>query len=114
MPTTETAFREFVDNLFVSRRDGVDGFMHAAVGLAGESGEVLDHIKKQWAYDKPLPRDKVIEEMGDTLHYFMMLCIKMDVTFSEVMTNNVEKLLKRYPNGFSKAAAIARADLKVN
>ena len=113
---TEENFREFVNYLFQSKRAGADGFLHAATGLAGESGEVLDHMKKHWVYDRELDRDKVLEEMGDTLHYFFMLMIKMSefedepVTLATVISNNILKLQKRYPDGFSKAAAIARAD----
>jgi NTP pyrophosphatase (non-canonical NTP hydrolase) len=103
-------YREFVSGLFMSKREGVDGYLHAAVGLAGEAGEVLDHMKKAWVYDRPLDREKVLEEMGDNFHYFVMLMIKMDVSLVEVINNNVSKLLKRYPDGFTKAAALARAD----
>jgi hypothetical protein len=48
--------------------------------------------------------------MGDTFHYFMMLMIKMGVTLDDVIKNNIAKLEKRYPQGFTKDAAIARAD----
>lgn len=104
-------FRQFVDGLFVEKREGVDGFLHAAVGLAGESGEVLEHMKKSWVLDRDMDRDKVIEEMGDTFHYLTMLLIKMDITLDDLISNNRIKLYKRYPNGFSKADAIARADV---
>lgn len=107
---TEADFREFVDYLFQSKRDGLDGMLHAAVGLAGESGEVLDLIKKSWVYDKPLNRDKLQEEMGDVIHYLMMECIKQGWTLSDLIRNNVIKLRRRYPDGFSKADAIARRD----
>lgn len=110
MAITVQKFRSFVDGLFSSKRDGVDGFLHAAVGLSGESGEVLDHMKKLWVYERPMDREKVIEEMGDVFHYFTQLMIKMDVTLEEVMRANTNKLEKRYPNGFTKEAAIARAD----
>lgn len=103
-------FRDFVDFLFQSKREGPEGFMHAAGGMAFEAGEVGDHMKKHWVYDRPLNRDEVIEEMGDTFHYFVMLLIKMNVSLSEVIEANVEKLRARYPNGFTKHDAIARAD----
>lgn len=112
-PTSEYEFRAFVDRLFVKQRDGVEGLLHAAVGLAGESGEVLDLIKKVWVYDKPLDREKLIEEMGDVTHYLMMLCIKLQIDFQVLMENNVAKLKKRYPDGYSDAAALARADQAV-
>lgn len=102
----------FVNRLFASKRDGIDGVLHACVGLAGESGECLDIVKKSWVYDKPLDKEKLQEEAGDTLHYLTMLCIKMGWTWQDLINNNVTKLKKRYPDGFTKAAAIARADVQ--
>jgi NTP pyrophosphatase (non-canonical NTP hydrolase) len=113
MSTTEAYFEKFVDSLFVSKRDGTEGYLHAATGLSGESGEVLDLIKKVWVYDRPLDvvtYDKLIEEMGDTLHYLQMLCIKMRCSMGDLRDHNVAKLRARYPDGFSKEAANARAD----
>lgn len=108
---TEENFRRFVDYLFQSRRDGIEGALHASIGMAGESGECLDLLKKSWVYDKQLDEAKLQEEMGDTIHYMMMLCIKMDWSFTDLIRNNIHKLQKRYPHGFSKADAIARRDV---
>lgn len=115
----EETFRLMVDFLFQSKRMGVDGLLHGAVGLAGESGEVLDHMKKLWVYDKPLTAEtlaKIEEELGDVIHYYFMVMLKLseltnhDYDLSFFFRNNMRKLAKRYPNGFSKEAALARAD----
>src|SRR6185312_15396742 len=115
----EHNFTRMVDYLFQSTRIGVDGLLHGAVGLAGESGEVLDHMKKLWVYDKPLTEEvlaKIEEEMGDVIHYYFMLMIHLsevvgkDYDLSYFFRNNMLKLSKRYPNGFTKQAALARAD----
>lgn len=115
----EFNFRQMVDYLFQSKRQGVNGLLHGAVGLAGESGEVLDHMKKLWVYDKPLDEPtllKIEEEMGDVIHYYFMVMIKLEETtgrtydLSTFFRDNMLKLQKRYPNGFSKADALARAD----
>lgn len=115
----EENFRQMVDYLFQSKRAGVDGLLHGAVGLAGESGEVLDLMKKLWVYDKPFDSatlDKIEEEMGDVIHYFFMLMLKLqehtghDYTLSDFFRNNMLKLRKRYPDGFTKEAALRRAD----
>src|ERR1035437_131468 len=39
--------------------------LHMVVGISGEAGELLDAIKKQVIYRKPLDRENVIEELGD-------------------------------------------------
>lgn len=104
------AFRTYVDSLFVKRRDGIEGVLHAAVGLAGEGAECLDLVKKSWVYGKPLDVAKLRAEAGDTLHYLVMLCITQGWTLEELAADNKAKLDRRYPQGYTDAAAIARAD----
>jgi NTP pyrophosphatase (non-canonical NTP hydrolase) len=106
----EKMYRGFVRRLFAKKNTGEDGLLHAAVGLSGESGEVLDLIKKHWVYGKPLDKEKLVEELGDIFFYFTALLIQLDVDIGEVTVNNVQKLSKRYPTGYSDAAAIARVD----
>lgn len=103
-------FQQYVDALFVKKRDGIDGQLHATVGMAGESSECLDLVKKSWVYGKPLDLVKLQEEAGDTLHYITMLCIVNGWTLEDLAANNKVKLDKRYPTGYTDAAAIARAD----
>lgn len=103
-------YRDFVDRLFVKRRAGADGFMHAAAGAAGEGGEILDIAKKHWVYGKPLDRAHMLEEIGDCLHYLNQLCILLGIRIEDAMAHNVAKLNKRYPSGYTDEAAIERAD----
>lgn len=84
--------------------------MHAAIGISGEAGEVLDAIKKHWVYGKPLDRANVIEELGDIEFYMQALRAELGVSRDEVIQANREKLLKRYPAGYTDQQAIARAD----
>lgn len=84
--------------------------LHAAVGLAGESGEVVDIVKKAVFYSKGLDVKHVKEEIGDVCWYIAILLDEIGSSFEEVMSLNREKLSKRYPEGFSKEAAIAQAD----
>lgn len=81
-----------------------------AMGLAGETGEVIDLVKKHLHHDKPLDKDKLILELGDVAWYFELLCECVGVTREEVERRNVEKLRKRYPEGFTVEAANARKD----
>lgn len=105
-----STFRTYVDRLFVKRREGIDGQLHATVGMAGEASECLDLVKKSWVYGKPLDLVKLQEEAGDTLHYITMLCIVNGWTLEDLAANNKAKLDKRYPDGYTDAAAIARVD----
>lgn len=103
-------YAAFVDRLFVKKADGIDGMMHAAIGIAGEAGEIADHVKKTWVYDKPLDRAAVIEEIGDEVFYLVALCNLLGISLADAIAGNVSKLLARYPEGYSDRAAIERAD----
>lgn len=81
-----------------------------ALGVAGEAGEVADLIKKSVFHRHPLDREKLIKELGDVLWYVAALCTKLEITLSDVMELNVEKLRRRYPEGYSSAASQQRTD----
>jgi NTP pyrophosphatase (non-canonical NTP hydrolase) len=84
----------------------------AALGLAGESGEVVDLIKKHVHHGKPLDRSRLVAELGDVLWYLAYLASIEGIDLAEVATANSRKSRARFPDGFSFAAANARADEK--
>lgn len=105
-------FQQHVNTLFVKPvDDDIGKTLHAAVGISGEAGEVLDMIKKTWIYGKPLDREKLVEEMGDILFYYFALMAQHGITLEEIADVNYIKLAARYPRGYTDAAAIARADV---
>ena len=77
-----------------------------ALGLSGEAGEVADIIKKEFYHFDPCGMDVLKEELGDVLFYLTYLAYAHGITIEEVMTYNVAKRLKRYPNGFVKGGGI--------
>lgn len=83
-----------------------------SMGLAGEAGELVDYIKKVLFHGHEFDRDKFVKEGGDVLHYLAGLCTMYDVTLEELATENLVKLQKRYPNGFSHEASKARKDME--
>ena len=69
------------------------------LGLMGEVGEVVEHVKKDRRPGdrrKPLTKEKLIDEGGDVLWYLTRLFSEHDVTLSEVMEHNIEKLTARH------------------
>lgn len=72
-----------------------------AIGLAGETGEILDHIKKGIFHEHSLDRDHLKEELGDVMWYIAGLCTKLGLDLDEVLAFNIKKLEKRYPNGYN-------------
>lgn len=86
--------------------------MHMAAGIAGEAGEVLDIVKKHFAYNKPLDKAHLVKELGDTLFYMSGLIDMIDSSWAEVMDVNIKKLEARYPDGgFDAARAINKDEV---
>ena len=81
---------------------------NGCLGLAGESGEVCDLLKKYLYQGHEFPRAKMIEELGDVCWYAAELAKGLGVTLEAVMEHNIEKLRKRYPNGFEAERSINR------
>ena len=87
-----------------------DMLINGVMGMNGESGEVIDLVKKHLFHGHDLDKDKLVKELGDVLWYIAEVCTSLDVSLNEVMEKNIEKLTKRYQNGFSKEASINRKD----
>jgi phosphoribosyl-ATP pyrophosphohydrolase len=102
----------FVAGLFkVDPVNPVMNRLHAAVGISGEAGELLDAVKKEWIYNKPLDYTNVIEELGDLYFYMNAMMIHCGVNEQEVLQANADKLAKRYIGlKYSDHAAQERAD----
>lgn len=81
-----------------------------ALGLAGEAGEVADTIKKAVFHRHPLDRVELVKELGDVLWYVAALCTKLEIPLENVMILNIQKLRKRYPDGYSSEASLKRDD----
>lgn len=68
----------------------------AALGLAGETGEVVEHFKKHVRDGRPLRGNaELVKELGDVLHYWVRLCHHAGVDPEQVMAVNVIKLERR-------------------
>jgi len=72
-----------------------------ALGLAGESGEVVELIKKHCFHGKPLDLGELTKEWGDVPWYAAALCNTLGLSLSGVMTANIKKLEQRYLEGFT-------------
>lgn len=67
-----------------------------ALGLAGETGEVLDIIKKARRDQKPIDRQHLAEELGDVCWYIANLCTAYNLPLEGILAKNVRKLNTRY------------------
>ena len=91
-------------------RSKKDVLINSAMGLCGESGEAIDYIKKHLFHDHPLEKEVLMKEMGDVLWYLADMAEALDVTLDEVASMNIEKLRKRYPEGFDSEKSINRKE----
>ncbi len=73
---------------------------NAALGLTGEAGETAEIIKKHLFHATPLDRDALAKELGDCLWYVAAFATVLDLSLDDIAQGNVEKLRRRYPDGF--------------
>lgn len=85
-----------------------DVLINGVMGLCGESGEAIDLVKKHLAQGHELDRERLIKELGDVAWYLAETATALDVTLEEVLSKNIEKLKKRYPEGFKVQKSIGR------
>ena len=83
---------------------------NSVMGLCGESGEACDLDKKHLFHGHELDRDALIKELGDVAWYLAEAATAIEIDLSEVFERNIEKLKKRYPEGFSEERSINRTE----
>ena len=82
--------------------------VNCALGLAGESGEVCDLVKKWQAQGHDLDLDSIAEEIGDLLWYVALAADRAGMALEDVAGRNMVKLSERYPNGFDPKRSVER------
>ena len=74
------------------------------LGIAGEAGDVASCIKKTIAHEND-QRHGIKENIGDTMWYAAMICNFYGWDLQEILDSNIDKLKKRFPNGFTEKDA---------
>lgn len=83
-------------------------FLHAAMGICTETGELMDALKKHLIYGKDIDKVNINEEIGDLFWYVALLADAYGFTFEDSMEKNIAKLKARYPNRFNEKDAQLR------
>ena len=83
---------------------------NAALGLVGECGEVVEHIKKHLFHGHKLDVQTLLVELGDVYYYLGALELELGVLREQAELRVQEKLMARYPDGFSVADSVNRQD----
>lgn len=89
---------------------GYERVVMACFGLAGESGETIDYLKKVFFHSHKLDEVKLKKEIGDVLWYLAELCSAFGFSLQEIADLNIEKLAKRYQGQFSAEKSQNRTD----
>lgn len=77
-----------------------DVLLNGVMGLCGEAGECIDLVKKHLHQGHPLDSEKLAKELGDVAWYLAETAWALDIPLEDILRGNLEKLKKRYPQGF--------------
>ena len=84
--------------------------INSVMGLCGESGEVIDIVKKWLYHGHEFDKEHLIVELGDVAWYLAEVVTALDIPLEEIMTVNINKLKKRYPDGFDTEKSLIHQD----
>lgn len=82
---------------------------HAVCGIASEAGEIAGIYQKAMQ-GHAVDLNELKKEIGDVLWMLAELCDVYGFDLDDVANENIEKLKKRYPEGFDPEKSIHRKD----
>ena len=87
-----------------------DVLINGVMGLCGESGEAIDIVKKWLAQGHELDKVKLAKELGDIAWYLAETAYALEIPLEDILRGNIEKLAKRYPEGFAAERSLHREE----
>lgn len=94
------------------RTCGKPDLVNGILGLCGEAGECADMVKKHMYQGHSLNTNDLLHELGDVAWYIAVAAQALGCNLETVLLMNVEKLKKRYPDGFDADKSINRTETK--
>ena len=85
-----------------------DVLINSVMGLCGEAGEAIDIVKKWMAQGHQLDKAHLAKELGDIAWYLAEAATAIDMSLEDIFQANLDKLKKRYPDGFEIQKSLAR------
>jgi NTP pyrophosphatase (non-canonical NTP hydrolase) len=87
--------------------DQGNNWVYPVLGLAGETGEVIEKLKKVMRNDNMVLtdefRENIKKELGDVLWYLAQVTTEMGLKLDDVATTNIDKLQSRLARGVIKS-----------
>lgn len=90
--------------------DSVPMIVNGVLGLCGEAGECADMVKKHLFQGHELDKEHLAKELGDVAWYLAVAAHSIGYDLETVLQMNVDKLRKRYPNGFEAERSLHRQE----
>jgi len=85
-------------------------FVNGVLGLCGESGECADMVKKYLFQGHELDKEHFAKELGDVAWYLAVSAYAIGYDLETILQMNVDKLRKRYPDGFDAERSLHRQE----
>jgi len=106
VPPTPFGAKEQLSAIEFNRdADGSEKLLHGAIGLATETGELVQALIYSKFEGKELDKVNVKEELGDFCWYLAIFLRELDLDLHDVMQVNIDKLKARYGDKFSEEKA---------
>ena len=105
---TMNEYQELAQRTSRKDKDWEFHLFNGVLGLAGEAGECADLVKKKFFQDGRYIAEDLLDELGDVLWYIAETAAALNFPLEDVAKHNVEKLKKRYPDGFSAEKSLHR------
>lgn len=112
-------FKEY-ERLAMRTKDRMDGpskgdendLLEGLMGLNGEAGEAIEILKKHKFQGHPYDffEERIVEELGDCLWYITEAAQALRIPLEVIALCNIDKLERRFPNGFTAKDSIERRD----
>jgi NTP pyrophosphatase (non-canonical NTP hydrolase) len=103
--TTLSEYQNAVMRTFAAQGNRQHELAILGLGLAGETGEFVDMLKKVLGHGHEFDLPKLKEEAGDILWYLAALLDLLGISLEQAAVENIAKLRARYPDGFSEEAS---------
>ena len=91
-----------------SSNSEIPKIVNGVLGLCGEAGECADIVKKNLFQGHELDKEHLAKELGDVAWYLAIAAHSIGYDLDEICQMNVDKLRKRYPDGFDPERSLHR------
>ena len=93
--------KEATELVFPNDRDRKENIYLWALGVAGESGEIAEIVKRfaRGDYDLAEKKDTLAKEIGDVLWYLSQLARELDLDLEQIAQENLRKIRDRINRG---------------